>query len=468
MHLRSMAAPCDEFLLQRQGGLVCLERVGDDWWLYNRLTCERVCVGSGGGALCLGFDEDGEAFVYAESGAGEPKMSSELLHDTIYTSGAGRQLVVTTTVDGQVRRFLDHLLCEHVIAHIGLVFGDVMKQVDLRVAIFALPLAGCKLLWDISSAFRVLGLGHDRADDHAGKWVADTWAVWLKMARSLGLEAAMLKSAPYARKETPALSTSAERRVLPWPSVATSMLLAMMVRWAACSPARGGLKNEKSRAVCSSFVHAILASLADGPLSIRIFVDNAVVRDWPAAPRGHAPAIIDVCTDNSVEVDQLVSVCEASGDASWNKVCAAMETNMSLAQLVQLSATHHPQCGLFKQLVWAIGERIDDRLIACKGSGVSTMGSLTWREVSSEGLSDYQMDRALMRYIVGVQEVVGPVPRRLSCAPDKSRVHSMALLNTAFVLPTNQAFWGVPQVSMGCWGGVQKRRLKSPRYDLVR
>ena len=47
---------------------------------------------------------------------------------------------------------------------------------------------------------------------------------------------------------------------------------------------------------------------------------------------------------------------------------------------------------------------------------------------------------------VGIQNVVANVGlEMLSCAPDKSRVHSMGLTNLPFALPTNGAFWGPSQ-----------------------
>ena len=58
-----------------------------------------------------------------------------------------------------------------------------------------------------------------------------------------------------------------------------------------------------------------------------------------------------------------------------------------------------------------------------------------------------QVERSLCLYQLGVKEqFVGGIPMMLSCAPDKSRVKSMGILSCPFVLPSNAAWWGVPQV----------------------
>ena len=77
---------------------------------------------------------------------------------------------------------------------------------------------------------------------------------------------------------------------------------------------------------------------------------------------------------------------------------------------------------------------------------------------------DHIRDRYVAAYHFAVTDVVRALgPKFLSGAVDKSRVASYNLMNGAYVLPNNQAFWCTPQVVIAkLWGGTSRLNLQCP------
>ena len=102
---------------------------------------------------------------------------------------------------------------------------------------------------------------------------------------------------------------------------------------------------------------------------------------------------------------------------------------------------------LYNQLVWSLGHMVDS-LFACLASnpcsGVFKLKLYSWEEAEA-ATSQY-----LAQYCQGIQsEFDKKPPDMLSCAPDKSRVHSYCMFSTVFAFPWNAAFWGHPRDLLG-------------------
>ena len=115
---------------------------------------------------------------------------------------------------------------------------------------------------------------------------------------------------------------------------------------------------------------------------------------------------------------------------------------MLLSELVAWACT---DCSKFKklllrqQLFAGIGAEIDR---ACRQTAEQSPHLHTeWGDASL----DMSVEQYNALYWQECCTTVGREPLQLSCAPDKSRVHRMGLLNCPFVTPGNALAWGPPQ-----------------------
>jgi hypothetical protein len=93
------------------------------------------------------------------------------------------------------------------------------------------------------------------------------------------------------------------------------------------------------------------------------------------------------------------------------------------------------------QFMWRLGEAFDDLIVRLPGQPFGC-GSITV-ELRDTDLS-VSITNAL--YMQGVEDAVALTGAKfLSGSFDKPRVHSYGMMNGAYALPGNVAFWAVPQ-----------------------
>ena len=94
---------------------------------------------------------------------------------------------------------------------------------------------------------------------------------------------------------------------------------------------------------------------------------------------------------------------------------------------------------IFKQMIWHLGELLDDHLC----NSTCEKGSV---ELNEDQYQEVDTEQLLAQYWQGAADAASRMPLlHLSCAVDKSKVHSYACFVGAYCLPDGIAWWGVPQ-----------------------
>lgn len=445
----TMASPKGDFRLLDQRGVVSLEVVGQRWCLLNNLTCERVWLPDfpAGVSVDIGY-EDGEAFVFADHGEPQPKLASEFLTWSVYTDDAGVLLLVNN--EGGEQELLQTKLQRFDFAEARIIFGEVRKEVNIQVAVFQVPFNGGAIIWDLGGIFKHLGLNTGRSDANPGKWIADTWHVWESFMQTMSLQGSLVKSQPYSNRSGGNDSPVDGRRVLTWPGASSSCLVALLLRWASCQASKGGLKQLRQRASCGAFLNSLVDFVCNERFKLQLFLDDEVRMAWPALPVGTCFYEAQVQRGGVLNLAPLKQRCEQLHRKKWVKLLEGLaDDEATILDLAMEAMRSTRQCSLARQLVWAIGNRLDLFLREMVDGARVGAGDVQAYKATFDTTSDCAMERQLTLYCMGVQAAtMGSKPMRLSCAPDKSRVHSMGMMNTAFVLPNGTGFWGVPQA--GC------------------
>ena len=437
--------------IPQQNVVVLQRRANGSQLLLNTLTQEEVLLEPPeGGEWYLDYDEDNAAFLYSDNDAIDPIPCDEKLAEMVCVGEDGEQYTVSQH-DGHepcVTK-LKHLLQKHFLGHAHLQVSAVAAKLDIPVAWFTVPGPGGQCQWSLLDLYKQLQLGTGRAKALPGKWRQDGWAAWSRSLAGVGLEGALLKASPYEGEEG---GGDAGRRVLNFPSVSTAGLLVLLSVWAFLPRSSGGLKESQCVEACRDVIKCFCRAIAKRTWRLWLFLDREVARQWPLNFEGQRPFQLCILQGGQVEVAALRRAVhdDQLSAAYWLEFleddCTEMELYSFWEKIVQ---EKHGEHSLWRQLVWMFAECLEfygENSNSEAESGYPHFGIQVagWLDGS-----DYHMEAKLGQYVVGMQETIGPAPMYVSMSTDKSRVHSMGLMNTGLVLPTNEAMWPPPQVRVG-------------------
>jgi hypothetical protein len=187
-------------------------------------------------------------------------------------------------------------------------------------------------------------------------------------------------------------------------------------------------------------------------LQLVLFPEGDITRpSSTCVPVGESPVSIPCNAQGRLDLSNLQAFAEEnkkSNAAKWVKRLKNEPTgfNPTLYEFMIFAASDNSKSfkDLHKQMVWSVGQKLDDFLYQRDAKNASYNVQVKF---SSLAESDIEMVRYNAMYTEGIcNSVSSHTPlRMLSCAPDKSRVHGMGLMNTPFALEDNEAFWGHPQ-----------------------
>lgn len=247
--------------------------------------------------------------------------------------------------------------------------------------------------------------------------------------------------------------------MLPWPSGGTTFLIAMLAMWSTLPRSVGGFKYDSNREAALHLLVEFLAVCALGAFVFVIFVDDQVARLWPASPTGVRPAWVEVGADGVARLSDLKRAVDEAGmavDPSWRDIVAG-ETKMPLLAFMQHSCRQCKRtCAVWKQLLWAIGDRLEHQLFKILRGELDSV-----RAAAEKWKTDnpYQLQRQLASYMAAAADMWSERTMYISLSTDKSRVHGLALQNCVW----NTAWWGPPQaaiVGRDAWGVVGPGRVR--------
>lgn len=420
--------------------------------LVHGLTHERVALPEvDGGEWFLEADDDGVPFLFTDADDVDPIFVGPLLSLKVLRSETGR-LHVFDAQREQLVSTLEKFQAPHELASVQVECGHPRTTTSVDVAIFRLCRVGGSFSWSLSQLFYQLRFGEARASTSvAGRWCATSWASWEKRSRWLNLEGALLKSSSYSNSEGKLSDAEVEQRVLPWPSMTTALLSAMLLVWGALPRHEGGLRCVLGRAACKAFWEGLLRCACCDGWRMVIFVDDSSTRVWPACRRGARRIELPVGADGVVELGALrQAVAGAGGDvgADWTALATGEPRQTLEAFTTSVCEAGHGRSQLFLQVVEQVAHRIEQVLTMTIQGQVQFAGlDVFVNDWSTE--EPYRLGKMIALHLQGVAEHVEKHPLFLSCTTDKSRVHGQALQNTMFMTPDNKAWWGLPQARPG-------------------
>ena len=163
------------------------------------------------------------------------------------------------------------------------------------------------------------------------------------------------------------------------------------------------------------------------------------------------PFAINIRPDLTVDIGELFEICDCEVPPGLSRKWAddlvdcgdfLEDDFMPLTWVFQWSLKSASPCRrLFhKQLLWGVARLVEDVLQTGESSAIEAL------DLSVRGEGTLSASVHKQHYNNGICAVLHrEQPLFMSCAPDKSRVHSMGLGSTAFAIPGNTGWWGAPQ-----------------------
>lgn len=425
------------------------------WVLTHTRTCERVELPFGADQKPdLLFDCEGFAAVVLDDT--EPELAEDLFKQQLFSTPDGGLNVIITECDGSVTNAsLSALESLWKIASLRAPVGPLRAEAQVDFAVFDRPRFGCRCWWNVLSLHQVGGFVFKVK--FPSIWLHKGLPGWVEMLTWLHAAGHVALSKRY--KED---SSDSDNRLLPWVSVSSVGLLALLSAWSWGSKRRCGLQSEENQERARLLLAAFTLILDKAEFQLVLFADSEVRLQWPRPSCGRSPFRV-VVVDGKFKVQDMLQRCRQAGGQEAHLFESALATSLGetgeFATLTDLMfgawATSGSVVGrsLLSQVVHSLGEQIDGRLISdCKGQSEDVLPP--GYSVTLEGLdleSDYKLDRYLHKYVMATSSHFEGQKFHSVCV-DKSRVGTQALQVGAIVGPDNKAAWMVPQASFGAPG----------------
>ena len=415
------------------------------WELVHRMLRLRAPLPASPYGWDVSVEDDGSTIIFELSPESTAvfEASDFFKHDIFKREPSGELMIRSQLDSGQVaRQSFQHMQAQHKYGTAKLKIGETSAQDCLDVAVFSMPRDGNKIWWSILSMTSALQFR--RSKDNEGKFVQKYIQSWNRWLGQCELHA-VLRSVPYARREGGAL---AEDRVLRFISISTTGLLALFARWVAGRRYCGQLKTPEERSlVVRVFSVLTQVAYAGGGARMRLFFASLSPRQAGEVPvAGSDPLDLHIDAQGMVDLSLLREVRPSRPGSHVPPFVFKLISHFNAAKcpLHELVFWSLDQGGkmyfhIFKQIIWHLGELLDDHLC----NSTCEKGSV---ELNEDQYQEVDTEQLLAQYWQGAADAASRMPLlHLSCAVDKSKVHSYACFVGAYCLPDGIAWWGVPQ-----------------------
>lgn len=421
------------------------------WQVVHSTTHERVTLPIGEREWC--FDTDSPHYlVFDTPENGDPQVFEvdELFEHRLFDKlPSGEQWLVQEGSTGMVRRRPLHVVVsDHSIGTVSCQLGPSAAEDKLDFAAFVLPRDASHCFWSLSSIASVLNLAPKGVGTYIQKYIRG----WERLFGVFGLEPP-LRSQQYIHQRT--ADGEDRSRVLPWISCSSFGLVVLLTKWVFAPPSRGQLKDQTAMSACRLLVdYLVRVGLGcEGKFLIycRALQERSATCPMPTGLQG---VVVSHDSSSRLNLRSLLSSLEQSRQSSQavellRDLAAEREDGLAAVLFVSVLAKFwgfgegSKVSHFLKQFCWYLATRVDATVYKCVREGSSDLISLDMA-LSAAGL---QTQKYLALYHQACAEAADGDLRFLSCSCDKSRVHTLNMSNAAFALPTNVAWWGVPQAS---------------------
>lgn len=475
-HLRILGGPGNRVQCTHNANTRC----NDAWWLTDfRLRIKTRLPQPASGSYMLVFDPDGCGSL---RDGGQDIPVDSFLEWAVYLSGGN--LLLHNLVTDRKRWLLEwqqeHRLGQLQVSAEGMQPGSL---VDIGIFTNALPPSSHVFL-NVGEVTDMLGMGY--AGKTRSSWIYRFWASWEKYLASLGLEQCLMRSLATKRAGDSEVSDD-PRRALRFPAIGCAALLALLARWAFGTSRRtGGVQDDTVREACRSLLTSMVGLLTGKHHDFRLNLhrQEPSCSEWPAQPLEEHCDMTTWSLDAGLQVN-LSAACLASraGDG-----CRDLQPGLRYdgkCDLVGLLSRFFGEQKvfdrfryIFAQMITSLGSAIDEafrsRFLECGADFEDVIPAKS--ELKIRGLGDHFGDskhmvkRGLLAYWWSSSQLLRQSMRETastSMGVDKSRVSGRSQTTIAIVLPSNMAFWCMPQV-LSHWakGGRLGKRDTPERVGL--
>lgn len=203
--------------------------------MITHLTLQKWCKLPEGGPYDLHFDDDGFGALVEENGD-RVFCLEDCLPWQLYKSERGDFVVCEKKSDGERTLFNFSGVMKSYEQHT--VTLDMKSNAGYEFTVFKMEYmrGGCKMLWACKEFYELLECTSYKGQ--SSKWVYSQLGQWEKTCNALGGSTHFLKSV--GGHLTPEEVMKSSTHVLPFTSMTSVALIALLARWAKLSPRLGG------------------------------------------------------------------------------------------------------------------------------------------------------------------------------------------------------------------------------------
>lgn len=345
----------------------CERSVANGAWptVGRKRWCCFARPGGSQGVVLLELDPEGDGYIVWPDET--TTWCSELLRYQVHESD-GCQFIV----EGSNRRWLNEFFRSHTLCIASIRTMEHRQKCDLKVARFDRPQVGARLWWAWDSVWELLGLKFGAARMSCSKFVLKRWCAWPTWLESLGMPCPTLRKArPYATDQ----GAQSEERVLPFHSVSTLGLVAVLCRMSCNSSSfAGGMSNERNLQSTCLALHSLLERIATAaPLDFLVFFDRRASCEFPLPAVGAESAglrikiqggMVSLAGEATPEFMAAASASLGSSELvhAWLSSLSSALGRGNSAQIAYVLQHLVLVPKLFKQFVWYIGMALDDTI----------------------------------------------------------------------------------------------------------
>lgn len=184
------------------------------------------------------------------------------------------------------KKFLDTELKTFTTAELKLKIGPTSSEHKFDVAVMARARHGFYSFWSLTDLYRTLHF--EMYNRVASRWA---WGILPSCEKFIGrcCDDQVIRNMPYSSSETEC--EGGQDRILPWHSISSLALIALLSRWSAAGARSGGLVAVQARRACSSMLEGLCDSVLKGATKvIFIYFGGDFEWRWPRPPTGSCEA----------------------------------------------------------------------------------------------------------------------------------------------------------------------------------
>lgn len=264
---------------------------GGQWKLFHSLTMEGRALPEPRGAWQIVRDDKGFAAIVDTDPDGACFCCDDLLRRAIFVDQFGERYMVENKTVGEgevVIRLKDKQSlfrsCTAVVC-----VGPTSAKHSFQFFFLSWPRpGGYRMFWKMSTFYTVFGLVSYRGV--ASKWIWAQMKQWDRQCRALHQPDQLIHSVQH---DGAAQTSDIADGFLPSAAASTFCLVQLLIRWHACTPNDGGLREPRSRRAAQCLLEGFLRAVFAGAARVLQLNFSQQFVQWPMQARPHVVLPID-------------------------------------------------------------------------------------------------------------------------------------------------------------------------------